>query len=27
LSAAVLTLLAEPGLVETFLSGGAVPIN
>ena len=27
LSAAVLTLLAEPGLVGTFLSGGAVPIN
>ena len=27
LSAAVLALLAEPGLVETFSSGGAVPIN
>jgi hypothetical protein len=27
LSAAVLTLLAEPGLVETFLSGGTVPVN
>ncbi len=27
LSAAVLSLLAEPGMVETFLSGGAVPIN
>ena len=27
LSAAVLALLAEPGMVETFLSGRAVPIN
>jgi hypothetical protein len=27
LSAAVLALLAEPGMVETFLSGGVVPIN
>jgi hypothetical protein len=27
LSAAVMALLAEPGLVRTFLSGGAVPIN
>lgn len=27
LSAAVLALLAEPGLVETFRSGGRVPIN
>ncbi len=27
LSAAVLALLAEPGLVETFFSGGAVRIN
>ena len=27
LSAAVLALLAEPGMVENFLSGGVVPIN
>jgi len=27
LSAAVLALFAEPGMVETFLSGGAVPVN
>ena len=27
LSAAVLALLADPGMVETFSSGGAVPVN
>lgn len=27
LSAAVLALLAEPGMVETFISGGTVPVN